>query len=69
MQENRLTKGEITSNKDNCPIISPNPNKTCMLHTARKLLIFWCKPHLNWMITSLDISVHKQTDKHTHGDY
>ena len=29
------------------------------LHTFRKLSIFWCKPHLNWMITSsLNISIH-----------
>ena len=29
------------------------------LHTFRKLSIFWCKPHLNWVITSsLNISIH-----------
>ena len=29
------------------------------LHTFRKFPIFWCKPHLNWMITSsLNISIH-----------
>ena len=60
--ESKNAKGEITSNKDNYPIISSNPNKTYTLHTAGKFCIFWCKPHLNWIITSLDISVHKQTN-------
>ena len=59
--KNWLTKGEIVSNKDNCPIISSNPNKTYTLHTAGKLRIFWCKPHLNWMITSPDISLKKRS--------
>ena len=58
-KKNRFTKVEITSNKDNCPIVRSNPNKTYTLHTARKLRIFWCRPHLSWVITSPDITVHK----------
>ena len=46
-KKNQLAREEITFNKTSRPTIWSNPNKTYTLHTAGKLTIFWCKPHLN----------------------
>ena len=43
------------------PFLGPQPIGFFTLHTFGKLRIFWCKLHLNWMITSLDINMHKHT--------
>ena len=43
------------------PFLGPQPIGFFTLHTVGKLPIFRCKPHLNWIITSPDISLDKQT--------
>ena len=56
---------EITFLGKSTHFLDHNQSGFFTLHTVGKLPIFRCKPHLNWMITSLDISVHKKTDTFT----
>ena len=61
--ESKNAKGEIISNKDNCPIISLNPNKTYTLHIRTKRPFQPCITLGVTMLSIREISLDRQIDK------